>query len=244
MGLARALTPNSGSSYSSGDYRPLASLTQEPAPTVVESSPPRKRRKVLCKPGKVMKDAYFKGIQWTRSFVSGPLDPLHNRYKFYCQICKTNISIYSEGAREILQHYKTQGHLRRDEKWRYERLREVDSTTGKVTHQVRGKVGYILTPLQLEKEKPLFIDAPLVDIGDKFPFYDDYVATLGGKSNPDELRMTTQISLIGTFVPRGGDLSLLRNLWTQFGVFTSHQGFFSDFDWRADNLTVSMISFT
>ena len=113
-----------------------------------------------------------------------------------------------------------------------------------MTHQVRGKDGYILTPLQLEKEKPLFIDAPLVDIGDKFPFYDDYVATPGGKSNPDELRMTTQISSIGTFVPRGGDLSLLRNLWTQFGVFTSHQGFFSDFDWRADILTVSMISFT
>ena len=244
MGLARALTPNSGSSYSSGDYSPLASLTQETTPTTVETSPPRKRTKMLCKPGKVMKDAYFKGIQWTRSFVSGPLDPLHNRYKFYCQICKTNISNYSKGAREILRHYKTQGHLRRDQKWRYELLREVDSTTGKVTHQVRGKDGYVLTPLQLEKEKPLFIDAPLVDIGDKFPFYDDYVATLGGKSNPDELRMTTQISLIGTFVPRGGDLSLLRNLWTQFGVFTSQQGFFSDFDRRADNLTVSMISFT
>ena len=242
MGLARALTPNSGSSYSSGDYRPLASLTQGPALTTVESSPPRKRRKKLCKPGKVMKDAYFKGIQWTRTFVSGPLDPLHNRYKFYCQICKTNISIYSKGAREILRHYKTQGHLRRDQRWRYEHLSEVDSTTGKVTYQVRGKDGYILTPLQLEKEKPLFIDAPLVDIGDKFPFYDDSVATLGGKSNPDELRMTTQISLIGTFVPRGGDLSLLRNLWTQFGVFTSHQGFFSDFDWQADNLTVSITS--
>ena len=109
------------------------------APVGADSSPPRKRRRMLCKPGKVMKDAYFKGIQWTRLFVSGPLDPLHNRYKFYCQICKTNISIYSKGARENLRHYKTQGHLRRDQKWRYEHLREIDATTGKVTHQVRGK---------------------------------------------------------------------------------------------------------
>ena len=239
---ARALTPNSGSSYSSGEYRPLASLTQAQTPVPAEASPPRKRRRMLCKPGKVMKDAYSKGIQWTRPFVSGPLDPLHNRYKFYCQICKTNISIYSKGAREILRHYKTQGHLRRDQRWRYEYLSEVDSTTGKVTHQVRGKDVYILTPLQLEKEKPLFIDAPLVNIGDKFPFYDDYVATFGGTANPDELRMTTQISLIGTFVPHGGDLSLLKSLWSQFRVFTSHQGFFSDFDWGAGNLTVSVIS--
>ena len=115
----RALTPISGSIYSSGDYRPLASLTQAQTPVTAESSPPCKRRKMLCKPGKVMKDSYFKGFQWTRTFVSGPLDPLLNRYTFYCQICKTNISIYSKGAREILRHYKTQGHLRRDQRWRY-----------------------------------------------------------------------------------------------------------------------------
>ena len=109
-----------------------------------------------------------------------------------------------------------------------------------MTHQVRRKDGYIFRPLQLEKEKPLFIDAPLVDIGDKFPFFGDFVATLGGTSSSDELRMTTQISLIGLFVPHGGDLSLLRTLWTRFGVFTSHQVFFSDFAWSVDNLTVSI----
>ena len=71
MSPTRALTPNSGSSNSSGDYRPLASLTQAQTPVTAKSSSPRKRRKMLCKPGKVMKDAYFKGIQWTRAFVSG-----------------------------------------------------------------------------------------------------------------------------------------------------------------------------
>ena len=240
LGPSKVLTPNSGSSYSSGDYRPLASLSQAQSP-VLTTSPPRKRRKLLSKPGKVMKDAYFKGIQWTRTFVSGPLDPIHNRYKFYCQICKTNISIYSKGAREISRHYKTECHLRRDQRWRFEHLSEVDIETGKVTHQVRGKDGHILTPLELEKEKPLFIDVPLVDIGDKYPFFDDYMSTLAGSSSPDELRMSTQISLIGLFVPHGGNMALVRNLWTCFGAFTSHQGFFSDFDWRPDNLTVSII---
>ena len=95
----------------------------------------------MSKPGKVMKDAYFKGILWTRTFVTGPLDPIHNKYKFYCMLCKTNVSIYSKGAREILRHYKTEGHLRRDQKWRFVHLQEIDSTTGVVTHQVRGKDG-------------------------------------------------------------------------------------------------------
>ena len=39
IGPARAITPNSGSSYSSGDYRPLASLTQVQTPITANSSP-------------------------------------------------------------------------------------------------------------------------------------------------------------------------------------------------------------
>ena len=110
----RVLTQNSCNSYSSGDYRPLAFLAQAHSPVTVVTSPARKRRRMLCKPSKVMKDAYFEGIQWTRTFVSMPLDPIHNRYKFYCQICKANVSIYSKEVRENLRHYKTEGHLRRD----------------------------------------------------------------------------------------------------------------------------------
>ena len=101
---------------------------------------------------KVMKDAYFKGIQWTRNFVSGPVDPIHNKFKFYCMICKSNVSIYSEGARELWRHNKTEGHLRKDEKWRYIHLQETDDVTRVTTHQVRGKYGYVLTPIELETE--------------------------------------------------------------------------------------------
>ena len=71
-------------------------------------------------------------------------------------LCKTNVSIYSKGAREILRHYKKEGHLRKDQKWRYVNLQETDSITGIVTHQVRGKDGYVLTPLELVIEKPYF----------------------------------------------------------------------------------------
>ena len=34
---------------------------------------------------KIMKEAYFKDMEWTRTFVSGPVEPKWNCYKFYCQ---------------------------------------------------------------------------------------------------------------------------------------------------------------
>ena len=57
---------------------------------------------------KIMKEAYFKGMEWTKTFVSGPVDPRWNPYRFYCQICKGNISIYGRRAREILRHHGTE----------------------------------------------------------------------------------------------------------------------------------------
>ena len=127
-------------------------------------SPPRKRRRLMSRPCKAMKPACFKGIQWTKVFVTGPLDPVHNKYEFYCQICKTNVSIFSKGAREIVRHYQTEGHLRKDQRWQYEHLGKLDKVSGTILHAVRGKDGHVLSTFELQKEKPLFESVPLVAI--------------------------------------------------------------------------------
>ena len=55
------------------------------------------RRKVT-RSCKIMKEAYFKRMEWTRTFVSGPVDPRWNPYNFFCRKCKSNIfSIYEKG---------------------------------------------------------------------------------------------------------------------------------------------------
>ena len=46
------------------------------------------------------------------------------------------MSIYSKGAREILRHYKTEGHLRREKRWQFEHLCEVDADTDRVTNLI------------------------------------------------------------------------------------------------------------
>ena len=237
--LGKSVIPSPG--YSEGDYEPLSTLGPQVSHQPGNRSPPRKRRKLMSRPGKVMKPAYFKGIQWTKVFVTGTLDPVHNKYKFYCQICKTNVSIFSKGAREIVRHYQNESHLRKDQRWRYEHLGKLDKITGTTVHAVRGKDGHVLTAFELQKEKPLFETAPLVDIGPRYPFYDEYMASAGGLASPDDVRLGTQISLIGRLVPYSGDITLLQGLWSEVGNFTNHQELFGDLDWSSITLTVRVL---
>ena len=117
--------------FYSTDYEQLDTLTADQASASSRLLPGRT--------GKIMKEDYFKGIQVTRTFVTGPLDPEHNKLKFYCQICKTNVSIFSKGAREIVRHFQCESHFRKDQRWRFEHLKKKDKVTGRIVHEVRGK---------------------------------------------------------------------------------------------------------
>ena len=190
---------------------------------------------------KIMKEAYFKGMEWTKTFVSGPVDPRWNPYKFYCQICKGNISIYGRGAREILRHHATERHLRKDQRWRYEHLATEDPVTKVVKHHVRGRDGKLLTPYELQLELPKFKDVVLVDIGEKLPFYDDYLRGTDYMTSSSENRAKVQVSVLGHYLQTHGDISALRNLWRDIGVVVNHQALFTDFDWSKERLSVSIL---
>ena len=104
-----------------------------------------------------MKEAYFKGMEWTITFVSDPVDPRWNPYKFYCQICKGNISIYGRGARELLRHHSTERHLKKYQMWRYEHWSTEDPVTKVVKQHVRGKDGNYFRPMSLNLNFPTLL---------------------------------------------------------------------------------------
>ena len=89
--------------------------------------------------------------------------------------------------------------------------------------EVLGKDGRVLTASEMEKEKPLFENAVLVDIGDKHLFYNDYIAGGTSSFSFEETRLCTQTSLIGYFVPRGGDVLVLQTLWNQVSIAANHK---------------------
>ena len=144
----------------------------------------------------------------------------------------------------MIHHFLAASRLRRDQFWRYNHLSQPDKITGVVTHQVRGKNGVLLTPLELEKENLLFEPAHLVDIGGKFPFYEDYLAQLEGRQSTRDARDNNQIPLIGNKVPLSGDIGLLHTLWTRIGIHMNHREAFSPFDWESARLTVCHFPWT
>ena len=187
---------------------------------------------------KIMKEAYFKGMEWTKTFVSGPVDPRWNPYKFYCQICKGNVSIYGRGAREILRHHATERHLRKDQRWRYEHLAVEDPVTKTIKHHVRGRDGRRLTPYELQLELPNFIGEELIDIGEKLPFYDAYLQGTDYMASSSENRARVQVSVLGNYLRSYGDIGMLRNFWRDVGVVVNHQSLFTDFNWSKERLSV------
>ena len=195
----------------------------------------RPRRRV----GRVMKEDCFESMPWTRTFVSGPVDPKWNKHKIYCQICKCNVSIRAKGPKEILRHYATERHLRKDQRWRYEHLTIEDPLNKRLRYQVRGRDGKVLSNYQLQLELPHFIESELVDIGDKQPFYDDAMAGSDYMASSPQNRAKMQITILGNFLPLSGDIRVLRMLWQQVGTVVNHRTIFSDIDWSTARLSVS-----
>ena len=241
--------PESNSPESSGQDTTLFEMKERAQASTesTETSSRTKKRKGnrrLTRRGLPMREEFFAKIGWTRSYISGPADPVHNPHMVWCHICKKNFSIKSKGPYEILRHHRTERHLRRDQRWGYEHLKSTDPVTGKVQHRVRGRNGKILSKMELAKELPRFINVELVEIGERFPFYEDYVKGSTTAIVTAESRAKTQLCLVGDFIKTHGDLMILRNLWSRMGSFTNHQGAITDFDWGEERLTVGAIPHT
>ena len=233
--------------YRSQDATLLEVRDQSLGAPTASSSKSRKKKgnKNLSKRGVPMREEFFsKKIGWTRSFISGPADLLHNPHMVWCHICKKNFPIKSKGPYEILRHHRTERHLRQDQRWRYENLRSTDPITGKTQYRVRGGNGKLLTMVELAKELPKFKNVELVDIGEQFPFYEDFVKGSTTALVTPEARIKTQLCLVGDFIKTQGDMMVLRNLWSRMGSFTNHQASFNDFDWGEVRLSVSTVCFS
>ena len=53
-------------------------------------------------------------------FATGPLDRNKNPYKWWCRVCKIELSLMSRGVLELLSHYKTEAHSTKNYRIRLE----------------------------------------------------------------------------------------------------------------------------
>ena len=137
----------------------------------------------------------------------------------WCHICKRKFSIKTKGTLEILRYHRSEKHLRRDQTWRYEHLVTVDTVTGKVQLRVRGRDGKILDELKFSDELPKFIHAELIDIGERYFFYEDIMKSHTPALVTPESRSRTQLYIIADFIKDQCNFLLLRNLRARLGSF-------------------------
>ena len=71
-------------------------------------------------------------------------------------------------------------------------------------------------------EFPKFIDAPLVEIGQKLPFFDEYMVGVDYMSSPLDNRARVELSVLAKFLPRTVDLEVQKSFWNGVGVFVNH----------------------
>ena len=64
-------------------------------------------------------------------------------------------------------------------------------------------------------EKPLFEHALLVDVGEIFPFYVEYVANAEGQQTTEDQGASAQLDLMGHFIPNDGNFFLVQTLWSR-----------------------------
>ena len=103
---------------------PDVTLSEVREQTLSERSRSKVKSKKMAEPkqqsqrGVPMREEFFAKIGWTRSFISGPADPLHNPYTVWCHICKKKFSIRTKGTMEILRNHRTEKYLRKDQRRR------------------------------------------------------------------------------------------------------------------------------
>ena len=103
---------------------------------------------------------------------------------------------------------------------------------------MRGRNGKLLTKIELARELPKFMHAELVDTGERFPFYHDFIEGRTTALVTPESRAKTQLRIVGDFIQRQGDFFVLRSLWSSISSLTDHQASLCDFDWGDERMTV------
>ena len=81
-----------------------------------------------------------------------------------------------------------------------------------------------------------------MDIGERVPFYEDF---LKGRAEPlvtPDSQAKTQLCVTADYLQSNGDLQLLRNVLARVSSYTNFRAELCDFDWSEERFTVSIIS--
>ena len=193
-----------------------------------ESDAGEPRRRLRSKKKYKMKRAWGTG-DVGQFFVTGPTDAATKPSRFYCRICRKDVSVLTHGHHEILRHFQGSKQIPRDQRLRLE-------TPG---WEVLDYEGNVMIPAEVERQRERIMKAPLVVRDREYPFSEDVIVEETGAVNPN-LGVMARVSSLIEVLRLGGSYELVYHLWAQFTLSALRVNV--DVTWSRDEVLVSSYS--
>ena len=142
--------------------------------------------------------------------MTGPTDASTKLSKFYCQLCRKDVSVLTHGSSEVLRHFQVIQHFARDQRFQLE-------TPG---WRVLGFDGKPLTEDELERQREKILRIPRVVRDQEYSFREDLILNASGKTDP-QLPLLTKVSSLVDVLQLGGSYELVERLWERFVLTAS-----------------------
>ena len=171
---------------------------------------PRGKRR---RPRYSLTGSMFKRHPVLKPLATGPLDPDGTPYKWWCSVCRVELSLMSRGSLELMSHYRSDSHLIKEHRIRMEIPgmplydKEERKILGTALQEAKKKAKEVHPiPPQLDSYRPL--------VGqDSIP---DFSVT----TSPTE-KMFSQISILEFELRHGGSLATLTGVYDEMVRLTS-----------------------
>ena len=164
-------------------------------------------------------------------FATGPIDRNKTPYKWWCRVCRVELSLMSRGVLELLSHFKTDSHLIKEHRIRLEIPGM--SLYDKFEKELTGNA--LLAARRTAKET--YPIAPQLDVcrlmvgQDKLP---DFSTT----SSPSE-DVISQVRILEHGLRHGGHIDSLIGMWNETVRLFPGNSQASSFSWERQRLFVS-----
>ena len=166
--------------------------------------------------------------------ATGPIDRDKTPHKWWCRVCRVELSLMSRGSLELLSHYKSETHLVKEHRMRME-------IPGMALFDKEGREMYGIQLQEAKKKaKNNYPIAPQLDschplVGQ------DTIPNFNTVTNPTD-KVLSQICILEHGLRHGGHVKSLIGIYGELSRLTSSDGA-CELNWSQQRLFVSIIFF-
>ena len=223
-----ATNPAPVTATSSQEETGTSALTGVPASELREEDVVRSGKR--HRPKYSLTSAMFKKHPVMKFSATGPLDKDKTPHKWWCRVCKVELSLMSRGSLELVSHYRTESHLLKEHRMRME-------IAGLALYDKNEKelLGVALQDAK-KKAKDMYPIAPQLDVCRPL-VGQDVVPDFSAVKSPTE-KVLSQITVLEHGLRYGGHINSLTSIYDELARIASSSHMTTQ-NWSPQRLFVS-----